>query len=107
MPRNRHFFACSIGVFVMQFSYVHSFYQCYEIVGGNDEEAPAFSDALQVGASTLIFKVMEELKISELLESIHGETDANLIKDLVSYMIIRQTSTMQHRCFMKCIREVL
>ena len=35
-------------------------------------------------------------KISELLESIHGETDANLIKDLVSYMIIRQTSTMQH-----------
>ena len=84
-----------------------SFYQYYEIVGGNDEEAPAFSDALQVGASTLIFKVMEELKISELLESIHGETDANLIKDLVSYMIIRQTSTMQHRCFMKCIREVL
>lgn len=73
-----------------------SFYQYYEIVGGNDEEAPAFSDALQVGASTLIFKVMEELKISELLESIHGETDANLIKDLVSYMIIRQTSTMQH-----------
>lgn len=73
-----------------------SFYQYYEIVGGNDEEAPAFSDALQVGASTLIFKVMEELKISELLESIHGETDANLIKDAVSYMIIRQTSTMQH-----------
>lgn len=73
-----------------------SFYQYYEIAGGNDEEAPAFSDALQVGASTLIFKVMEELKISELLESIHGETDANLIKDLVSYMIIRQTSTMQH-----------
>ncbi|MCI7323211.1 MAG: hypothetical protein MR508_07910 [Lachnospiraceae bacterium] len=73
-----------------------SFYQYYEIVGGNDEEAPAFSDAPQVGASTLIFKVMEELKISELLESIHGETDANLIKDLVSYMIIRQTSTMQH-----------
>ena len=73
-----------------------SFYQYYEIVGGNDEEAPAFSDALQVGASTLIFKVMEELKISELLESIHGQTDANLIKDLVSYMIIRQTSTMQH-----------
>lgn len=73
-----------------------SFYQYYEIVGGNDEEAPAFSDALQAGASTLIFKVMEELKISELLESIHGETDANLIKDLVSYMIIRQTSTMQH-----------
>lgn len=73
-----------------------SFYQYYEIVDGNDEEAPAFSDALQVGASALIFKVMEELKISELLESIHGETDANLIKDLVSYMIIRPTSTMQH-----------
>ena len=39
---------------------------------------------------------MDELKLSELLHSIHGEEDADLIKDLVSYMIIRETSTMQH-----------
>ena len=73
-----------------------NFYQYYEIEGGNEEEPPYFSDALQVGAPALIFKIMDELKISELLESIHGETDAALIKDLISYMIIRETSTMQH-----------
>ena len=39
---------------------------------------------------------MEDLKISELLESIHGKEDADLIKDIISYMIIRETSTMQH-----------
>ena len=51
---------------------------------------------IQVGAPALIFKAMEELKISELLNQIHGKEDAALIKDLVSYMIIRETSTMQH-----------
>lgn len=73
-----------------------NFYQYYEIEGGNEEEPPCFSDALQVGAPALIFKIMDELKISGLLESIHGETEAGLIKDLISYMIIRETSAMQH-----------
>ena len=27
---------------------------------------------------------------------IHGKEDADLIKDIISYMIIRETSTMQH-----------
>ena len=73
-----------------------NFYQYFEIEGGNEEDPPRFSDALQVGAPALIFKIMEDLKISELLESIHGKEDADLIKDLISYMIIRGTSTMQH-----------
>lgn len=73
-----------------------NFYQYYEIEGGNEEEPPRFSDAVQVGAPALLFKIMDELKLSELLESIHGKEDADLIKDLISYMIIRQTSTMQH-----------
>ena len=73
-----------------------NFYQYYEIVGANEEEPPRFSDAIQVGAPALLFKIMDDLKISELLHSIHGEENANLIKDLVSYMIIRETSTMQH-----------
>ncbi len=73
-----------------------NFFQYFELDGGIDEEPPCFSDAVQVGAPALIFKVMEDLKISELLNSIHGEQDAALIKDLVSYMIIRGTSTMQH-----------
>lgn len=73
-----------------------NFFQYFEIEGGIDEEPPRFSDAVQVGAPVLVFKAMEDLKISELLNSIHGEQDAALIKDLVSYMIIRETSTMQH-----------
>ena len=73
-----------------------NFYQYYEIEGGNEEKPPRFSDAIQVGAASLIFKVMEDLKISELLEMIHGKEDADLIKDIISYMIIRETSTMQH-----------
>ena len=73
-----------------------NFYQYYEIVDGNEEEPPRFSDAVQIGAPALLFNIMDELKLSELLRSIHGEEDADLIKDLVSYMIIRETSTMQH-----------
>lgn len=73
-----------------------NFYQYYEIVDGNEEDPPRFSDAVQIGAPALLFKIMDELKISELLQSIHGEEGADLIKDLISYMIIRGTSTMQH-----------
>lgn len=73
-----------------------NFYQYYEIEGWNEESPPCFSDAIQIGAPALIFKIMDKLKISELLEMIHGKTDADLIKDLISYMIIRETSAMQH-----------
>ena len=50
-----------------------NFYQYYEIVDGNEEEPPRFSDAVQIGAPALLFKIMDELKLSELLHSIHGE----------------------------------
>ena len=73
-----------------------NFFQYFEVEGGIDEQPPRFSDVVQVGAPTLILKIMEDLKISELLNSIHGEQDAALIKDLVTYMIVRETSTMQH-----------
>lgn len=73
-----------------------NFYQYFELEGGNEEKSPKYSDAVQIGASALLFQIMDELKISELLASIHGEDDAALIKDLISYMIIRETSTMQH-----------
>lgn len=73
-----------------------NFYQYYEIEVWNEENPPCFSDAIQIGAPALIFKIMDKLKISELLEMIHGKTDADLIKDLISYMIIRETSAMQH-----------
>ena len=73
-----------------------NFYQYFEIEDGNEEEAPKYSDAIQVGATVLLNSIMEKLSISELLKTIHGEEDANIIKDIITYMIIRETSTMQH-----------
>lgn len=43
-----------------------NFYQYFEMEDGNEETPPCFSDALQVGAPALIFKIMDELKIREL-----------------------------------------
>ena len=73
-----------------------NFYICYEIVDGEDEILPRHSDAVQIGAPLLLSSIMDDLKITELLESIHGTEEMNLIRDIVSYMIIRETSTMQH-----------
>ena len=60
-----------------------------------EEKEPVFSDALQVATVALLLKIMEDVGISDLLNEIHGE-EASLIKDLVCYMIIQQTSVMQH-----------
>ena len=73
-----------------------NFYLYYEIAGGEDEKLPRHSDAVQMGASLLLISIMDELKVTELLESIHGTEDMNLIRDMICYMIIRETSAMQH-----------
>ena len=73
-----------------------NFYQYYEITGGNEEQPPEFSDAVQAGASFLLYKIMDELKITELLGSVHGMEEAALIRDIICYMIIRETSAMQY-----------
>jgi transposase len=73
-----------------------NYFEYYEVENEIDNESPRCSDALQIGASTLLLKIMNDLKICELLTLIHGEEGAKLIEDLVCYMIIRQTSAMQH-----------
>lgn len=61
-----------------------------------EEVPPKYSDALQIGTTALLFKIIEELGIKKILHSIHGENHGNLIQDLICYMIICQTSVMQH-----------
>ena len=73
-----------------------NFYQYYEIVGGNEELPPKHSDAMQVGAACLLYRIMDELKITELLETIHGTDVAELISDVICYMTVRETSVMQY-----------
>ena len=60
-----------------------------------EEKEPEFSDALQIAAVALLQKIMKDIKIDKLLTEVHGE-NAPIIKDLVCYMIIQQSSTMQH-----------
>jgi len=77
--------------------YMHpndNYFQYYSPDGGEENETE-FSDALQIATVVLLMKIMEDLGVGELLDDIHGH-DANLIKDLVCYMIIQQSCVMQH-----------
>ena len=71
-----------------------NYFQYYSLEGVEEKE-PVFSDALQVAAVTLLMKIMEDLQIDSLLHEIHGE-DFKMIMDLICYLIIQQTSTIQH-----------
>ena len=74
-----------------------NFYMYYEPAGADgDERLPKHSDAVQVGAPLLLNAIMDELQISDLLESIHGTEEMNLIRDIICYMIIRETGAMQY-----------
>lgn len=58
--------------------------------------APVFSDVLHVGAFKVIDTITAELHIDELLENIFDVDDATFIKDIVSYMIVTESSTFQY-----------
>ena len=74
-----------------------NFYTHYEVAGDDsDERLLMHSDAVQVGAPLLLNSIMDALQISNLLESIHGAEDMDLIRDIICCMIIRETSVMQH-----------
>ncbi len=75
------------GMFVMMFP---------EEAEKIEEGAQERGDYLKIGTPMLINRIMEDNKISALLDTIHGERDAGLIKGLVSYMVINGTGTMQH-----------
>lgn len=68
-----------------------------------DDLPPELSDTLMIGNTILIDHIMNELQISPLLESIFG-SDTPLIKDLTQYMIIEETTTIQH--FLSLMRRL-
>ena len=78
-----------------EYMYPNDNYFLHYLPEGVEENESNFSDALQIATVALLLKIMDDLGISELLHEIH-EQDACLIKDLVCYMIIQQTSVMQH-----------
>ena len=62
---------------------------------GVEEKEQEYSEALQIATMILLKKIMEDLGLTEILREVYEE-QADLLQDLVSYMIIRQTSTMHH-----------
>jgi len=59
------------------------------------EKAPEFSDALHIATVALLQKIMDKIKVSEVLDNVYGE-EAAIIKDLICYVIIKEASVMQH-----------
>ena len=59
------------------------------------ENAPTISDTLSVGNYFLIKSIFEQLGLSTLLDSIYGDIGA-LIRDIAAYMIVEETSALQH-----------
>lgn len=60
-----------------------------------EQEVPDFSDTLKVGTFLVIQKLMKDLQIEELLDSIFGNL-GHLIEDIVSYMITNESCTFQY-----------
>ena len=61
-----------------------------------EEDEPEFSDAIHVATSCLLHKIMKEIGIWDILHEVYNEEEANFMIDIISYMITKQTSTMQH-----------
>lgn len=71
------------------------FLQYYPGLIMSEVEPPAFSDTLKVGSFIMIRKVIQDLKLEELLYDIYGEK-AELMINLICYMIVNETSTLQN-----------
>lgn len=56
---------------------------------------PQFSDTLKIGTFSLIRKVMDDLKLNEIIRNVHSDK-FELINDIVSYIITDETSTFQY-----------
>lgn len=72
-----------------------NYFVYYDTQVENLEEPQPISDALKMGNYILIDSILNELQLSELLESIH-EDKASLIKDLIQYILLTEDSVMQH-----------
>ena len=72
-----------------------SFADFYPDILMSEKEAPTFSDTLKVGTSILIEKIMKDLQLDALINSVFEE-EANIVKDIITYMIIEESSTFQY-----------
>lgn len=70
------------------------FEQFYPELLISEKAAPAFSDTLRIGMFTLIQKIADDLRITELLDAIFEES--RFILDLVSYIITNESCTFQY-----------
>jgi len=61
----------------------------------SDDITPKYSDALHIGASSLLYKIADDIKLSDILYNVHGDI-AGLILDISAYMIIEESNVMQH-----------
>lgn len=61
----------------------------------SEVEPPVFSDTLKVGAVVVIEKIIKELQLDVLIKTVFEDNEA-LIKDIINYMIIDETSTFQY-----------
>lgn len=73
----------------------------YFDIYGNEEglalqENAEHSDTLKIGTFLLIRKVLKDLGLKEILDSIYGESKQRFISDLISYMIVHESSQFQH-----------
>lgn len=60
-----------------------------------EAQSSAFSDTLCIGSYMVIEKVLKESQLNQLLDSVY-EDKAKLLKDVIAYMVIQETSVFQH-----------
>lgn len=61
-----------------------------------DNPSKEFSDTLSIGSVALIDKVLKDTGINDLLNEIFEDKEASLIKDLISYMIIKESCEYEY-----------
>lgn len=72
-----------------------NYFEYYDNEVENMTDPTEISDALKIGNYVLVDHVIKELQLDQILESIHGD-HAKLIMDLVLYVIMTESSVMQH-----------
>lgn len=72
----------------------------FEIFGNESglalSDNPGRSDTLKIGAFILVQKLMRDLELESVLEAVYGADTYRMIADIVSFMIVSETSSFQH-----------
>lgn len=71
------------------------FYEYYPEETREYKETPVFSNTLKTGGILLINKILKDLQLDELIDNIYEEDAAHVI-NLLTYMILFETTTFQH-----------